>query len=101
MDRILFGSNTIFIFKYPLMKHKLDLIYNELREQSPEAPEEELMEKAKELIAERGVTNVSDEEESKEGEFLRCDSYTQEEIDEDQHKIDWDTAYGEVIKIED
>lgn len=23
LDRILFGSNTIFIFKYPLMKRKL------------------------------------------------------------------------------
>ena len=49
MDRILFGSNTIFLFKYPLMKRKLDQIKHEIESESQGKvfTSDELIEQAK------------------------------------------------------
>ena len=49
MDRILFGSNTIFLFKYPLMKRKLDQIKSEIESetQGKVFTSDELIEQAK------------------------------------------------------
>jgi hypothetical protein len=35
MDRVLFGSNTIFVFKYPLLKRKMFQIRSQLLESNP------------------------------------------------------------------
>lgn len=35
LDRILFGKNTIFVFKYPLMKRKYMEIKESIREKNP------------------------------------------------------------------
>ena len=34
-------------------------------------------------------------------EQLKVEDYSKIEIDEDMNSIDWDLAYGEVLKIED
>lgn len=43
MDRVLFGFNTIFIFRYPLMKRRMEKVVRKIR---AEATEEELAELA-------------------------------------------------------
>ena len=35
MDRVLFGSNTILVFKYPLLKRKLQQVKDSLLNDSP------------------------------------------------------------------
>lgn len=47
LDRIVFGINTIFLFKYPLIKRKLAALTQKLREEFFKLPEEELEKKAK------------------------------------------------------
>lgn len=50
LDRILFGSNTILVFKYPLMKRKLLRIKTQLLEQFPQLTAEELESRAKQAL---------------------------------------------------
>lgn len=102
LDRILFGKNTIFVFKYPLMKKRLIAIREQIREENPSIEEEELYFQAKELLSQESLRN-EDEEEEKEGDengWVRVNDYSKEEIDEDLNAIDWDFAYKEVLKIE-
>jgi hypothetical protein len=51
MDRVLFGSNTILVFKYPLLKRKLQQVKDSLLNDNPGLQEEELEAKARELLA--------------------------------------------------
>jgi hypothetical protein len=48
---VLFGSNTILVFKYPLLKRKLQQVKDSLLNDSPGLQEEELEAKARELLA--------------------------------------------------
>jgi hypothetical protein len=32
LDRIMFGTNTILLFKFPLLKRKLNMVKHEIRE---------------------------------------------------------------------
>lgn len=51
LDRILFGSNTILVFKYPLQNRKLKDLKNELQSSQPELTLEQIEEEAKKLLA--------------------------------------------------
>ncbi len=47
LDRILFGSNTILVFKYPLMKRRLMQLKSEILGDNPDMTAEELENKAR------------------------------------------------------
>jgi hypothetical protein len=44
LDRIMFGTNTILLFKYPLLKRKLNKIKYEIREEKQDYFTEEEIE---------------------------------------------------------
>lgn len=62
MDRVLFGSNTILVFKYPLLKRKLQLVKESLLNDAPGLQEDELEAKARELISSMSLFDAQDEE---------------------------------------
>ncbi len=52
LDRIMFGTNTILLFKYPLLKRKLNAIKQEIRETKQDYyTEEEIVQKALEILS--------------------------------------------------
>jgi len=62
MDRVLFGSNTILVFKYPLLKRKLQHVKDSLLNDNPGLQEDELEAKACELLASMSLYDTQDEE---------------------------------------
>jgi len=68
MDRILFGSNTILVFKYPLMNRKLKQIRAQVSRENPSLNEDQLEQFARRVLSEEGVfkfnsSKYDDEEE--------------------------------------
>lgn len=55
LDRILFGSNTILVFKYPLLKRKMFQVKTRLLEQNPQITEEELEAESRKILAHEGL----------------------------------------------
>lgn len=118
MDRILFGYNTIFIFRYPLMKRKLEgLMRGRLLESTEGIQEMDkkiamkiLLEKAEEIVDMDGVFKENEQEDSEEeegkseykthpfGKFL-VEAYEQDEMETDieLYGIDWDMAHKEAF----
>ena len=60
LDRIMFGTSAIFVFKYPLLKRKMNLIKASIREQYQNSLlEEEVDEKAREQIIKSDLIDFS------------------------------------------
>ena len=109
LDRILFGSNTILVFKYPLMKRKLLQIKSKFLSEIPDISAEELEQTAKQVLLNEPLIQISySEEESKEAgddDALRrtamtVEDYDDDEVEDDDRQIDWDFAMDEILKIE-
>jgi hypothetical protein len=109
LDRILFGSNTILVFKYPLMKRKLLQIKSKFLSEIPDISAEELEQTAKQVLLNEPLIQISySEEESKEAgddDALRrtamtVEDYDDDEVEYDDRQIDWDFAMDEILKIE-
>lgn len=56
LDRIFIGVNTIFVFKYPLQRVKMENIKNLIINSSPYADPQEIEQKCQEQIRVDGVT---------------------------------------------
>jgi hypothetical protein len=63
LDRILFGSNTILVFKYPLMKRKLLQIKSKFLSEIPDISAEELEQTAKQVLLNEPLIQISYSEE--------------------------------------
>lgn len=105
MDRVLFGSNTILVFKYPLLKRMLQQMKSHLLETNPGITAEDLETKARASLVSKSLL-VAQEEESKDEDELRRQQitvadYTEDEIEEDINGVDWDFAYNEILKIDE
>jgi len=105
-DRIMFGTNTILVFKYPLMKRKLNAIKAKLKEEQTDLSEQELeamarrqMENLDSIV--KGAESDQEQEEESKQSSLKVEDYTKEEMDEDTNTVDWDTAYNEVLAVEE
>lgn len=102
----MFGTNTILVFKYPLMKRELNAIKAKIREEKTDLSEQELEALARQQmenldsIVKETESDQEQEEESKQSS-LRVEDYTKEEMDEDTNTVDWDTAYNEVLAVEE
>ena len=55
MDRILFGSNTILVFKYPLMNRKIKQIKSQVSRENPDLAEDQIEQFAKRVLIEEGL----------------------------------------------
>jgi hypothetical protein len=55
LDRILFGSNTILVFKYPLLKRKMQQIKTSILEKDNTITDDELDIQAKKILVEEGL----------------------------------------------
>ena len=60
LDRILFGSNTILVFKYPLLKRKLEMAKNLINSRTPGMELDDLEKEARSALISRGL--ISDSE---------------------------------------
>lgn len=95
LDRIFIGVNTMFIFKYPLLRLKADETRSILRIANPLMEDHLLEELVFQRLLEQGVKTMD--------EPLVCeaDQYTQEEIDGDDANImDFDKAYEEATLVD-
>jgi len=63
LDRILLGSNTILVFKYPLMKRKLLQIKSKFLSEIPDISAEELEQTAKQVLLNEPLIKISYSEE--------------------------------------
>jgi hypothetical protein len=55
MDRILFGSNTILVFKYPLMSRKLKLLRAQIGDKDASLTEDQIEQIARKTLIEEGL----------------------------------------------
>lgn len=95
MDRIFVGVNTMFIFKYPLLRLKADESRSILKTANPSMDEQALEDLVFQRLLEQGV-KAKDEP-------LTCDEaqYTQDHIDADTANImDFDKAYEEATRVD-
>lgn len=95
LDRIFIGVNTMFIFKYPLLRLKADETRSILRIANPLMEEHLLEALVFERLLEQGVKTQEEQ--------LVCeeDQYTQEHIDGDDANImDFDKAYEEATWVD-
>lgn len=107
MDRVLFGSNTIFVFKYPLLKRKMQQLKMQIFEANSGFSGEELESLVREKVI--NISLISTDEEVKSGDDedesrrkqMTVEDYNEDEIDEDINGIDWDFAYNEILKIDE
>lgn len=75
LDRILFGKNTIFVFRYPLMKRKLNEIKDQIRDD--QMTEEELDAKALEMLLKQPLKNEeSKDDEEEDNTWCKVSDYT-------------------------
>lgn len=115
LDRILFGSNTILVFKYPLLKRKVQEMKEQINSMTPGLEDEELEKEARAMIVRKGLISDSDvqeaqneaaSEDSKDNEddlfkkLMTVHDYSEEEVEQDIAQVDWDFAYNEILKIE-
>ena len=83
----MFGSNTILVFKYPLLKRKLQQAKMEIISRGIEVPPDQLDQEARVLLINRGLVILNHEEskheedEDKQKRLLRVEDYTEEEIE--------------------
>lgn len=108
MDRVLFGSNTILVFNYPLLKRRLAEVVDDLGE----GEQEELERQAKIVLIQRGLIteqHIADaksagQEDADEDDIRRnlmvVEDYSEQEIEHDIAMIDWEYADNEVNHIE-
>jgi hypothetical protein len=57
LDRILFGTNTILVFKFPFLKRKLEQVKQEILSKLPsedDLPEDKLETLARQLLIDKG-----------------------------------------------
>lgn len=109
MDRILFGQNTILVFKYPLMNRKIKQIRAQVRRNNPNFDQEQVEKFARMVLIEEGLINLDDgskfeseeEETAHRQQLMTVEDYSEEEINEDINGVDWDYAYNEILKIEE
>ena len=87
MDRILFGSNTILVFKYPLMNRKMKQIKYWVSRENPNLGEEETENFAKRILIEEGLFRFTPEKYETEEEetiarqtLMTVEDYTEEEV---------------------
>lgn len=123
MDRILFGFNTIFIFRYPLMKRKLEkLMRGRILQETAGIQDMEkdeamnlLLLKAEEVVDNEGIyvendyvvsveideDDEEDDDERRNNEYgkLMSETYDADEQQQDieLYKIDWDKAHKEAF----
>jgi hypothetical protein len=90
LDRIFIGINTLFLFKYPLMKHRENLLAKELNISLDNA-------EIRSKLASTGVVDI----EPQSIDDLICHDYTAEQIEKDQDAIDFDTSYDEAKQHEE
>jgi len=109
LDRILFGSNTILVFKYPLMKRKLLKLKSQLLSEDPNFSGEELEVLAKRMLLNEPLISQSNEEEESKEEVdedaqrrkaITVEDYDDDEVEDDDRQVDWDFAMDEILKIE-
>jgi len=97
MDRILFGFNTIFIFRYPLMKRKLEgLMRGRLIQETEGADQMDkdalfrvLLVKAEEVVDQEGVFEAN-------GDLVEVDAGSDDEDEDDRR----DNQYGKLMSYE-
>ena len=106
---MLFGSNTILVFKYPLLKRKLQEARDLLSQRTPGMDDDDLEREARAYVISHGlIANNDDNEENKADEseedalkrMITVEDYSEEEIEQDIAMVDWDFAYNEILKIE-
>lgn len=88
MDRIIFGNNSVFLFRYPKQKHLLEELDND------KASLTQIIEGEKD-------DQDDEEEETKEKDaphFLSAETYDHDELESDLVGIDWETAINEMLK---
>ena len=64
LDRILFGTNTIFVFKYPLIRRKLQVLESDVREDR--MTDADVAAKAREVLKMQNLFEVGDGDEEEE-----------------------------------
>mmetsp|Transcript_1342 Transcript_1342/g.850 ORF Transcript_1342/g.850 Transcript_1342/m.850 type:complete len:97 (-) Transcript_1342:1647-1937(-) len=96
----MFGTSAMFLFKFPLLKRKLNRIKAGIREANENSLEEsEVDELAKEAIIKEDLIDMNSEckededEEEVRKQLVRVEDYSKVEIEEDMNTIDWEIAY--------
>ena len=95
LDRIFIGVNTMFIFKYPLMRLKADEIREILKIANPTLDTAGLEVLVFQRLIEEGVKSKDDP--------IVCDEdqYKQEQLDHDDANVmDFDKAYEEATLVD-
>jgi hypothetical protein len=113
LDRILFGSNTILMFKYPALKRKFEQAKRMIESRTPGMDADQMDSEIRAALIKRGIFSDSEvsqaisesegglsEDEVRRNLMIVAD-YTDMEIDEDINRVDWEFAYNEILKIEE
>lgn len=102
LDTIFFGSGAMLLFKYPLMKVKVEQITAEIKaetagdDQEEDLAEDEINILVMSRLMDHGLFDPEDEE-----KITECLTYTDEDIQADMQAIDWEGAYIEVERMEE
>lgn len=85
LDRVLFGSNTILVFKYPLMNRKLRQIKQKVAIENEGIDQDQIEQTARKILVEDGLIDLkdfegADDEDEARQKLMRVDDYTEEEI---------------------
>lgn len=95
LDRIFIGVNTMFIFKYPLLRLKADEMRAQLKTENPSMEDQELETLLFQNLLSQGVKTQD------EPVICNEDQYTQWHIDDDNANImDFDKAYEEATLVD-
>ena len=103
LDTIYVGHGAMLLFKYPLLARKFKSLQAIATE---EAKGEDGFRANHDGISEADIYNEAFSELQKQGvtgdlSQLTCEDYTEDEINHDYNSIDYETAYGEVERMEE
>lgn len=110
LDRILFGSNTILVFKYPLLNRKHKEVRSQITQERGILEEEQLEAETRKILIQNGLIdqetikeNMREDEDEDQvlQRLMKVEDYSEDEIQEDINLVDWDFAYNEILKFED
>ena len=93
-DRISFAGGNIYVFKYPKLKRTMKALIDasaDIKEQTGLSLEEQES-LAWKMVLENGIEGVS----STEPASMCVADYSNDEISQDEHSMDWDKAFDEV-----
>ena len=97
LDRIFIGVNTLFLFKYPLMKFRQDQIQEQVCQTAEQADEDTIHRLVKDELLKQGIvanppSTIED---------LICHEYTTSQLQADQDQVDFYSAYEEAHHYEE